>query len=97
MTLCATKPWSSRPRSPRSGPPSRKPRPADGPGHSPPASSGGGALGALAASSARAQPVYDDGYEYGPPEYDCVYRRRFVMRESEPPFEPLGFHDDWDD
>ncbi len=58
---------------------------------------GGVALGALAASSARAQPIYDDGYEYGPPEYDRVYRRRFVMREYEPPFEPLGFHDDWDD
>ncbi|SEP50668.1 hypothetical protein SAMN04487843_1397 [Methylobacterium sp. ap11] len=58
---------------------------------------GGVALGALAASSARAQPVYDDGYEYGPPEYYYVHRRRFVMREYEPPFEPLGFHDDWDD
>ncbi|GEL41794.1 hypothetical protein MEX01_23850 [Methylorubrum extorquens] len=58
---------------------------------------GGVALGALAASSARAQPVYDDGYEYGPPECDRVYRRRFVMREYEPPFEPLGFHDDRDD
>lgn len=58
---------------------------------------GGVALGALAASSARAQPVYHDGYEYGPPEYYRVYRRRFVMREYEPPLEPLGFHDDWDD
>ncbi|MBN4095994.1 hypothetical protein [Methylobacterium sp. OT2] len=58
---------------------------------------GGIAVGALAASAARAQPVYDDGYEYGPPECDRVYRRRFVMREYEPPFEPFGFHDDWDD
>ncbi|MBD8909165.1 hypothetical protein [Methylorubrum zatmanii] len=58
---------------------------------------GGLAVGALAASAARAQPVYDDGYEYEPPECDRVYRRRFVMREYEPPFEPLGFHDDWDD
>ncbi|MGC5781181.1 hypothetical protein [Methylobacterium sp. NFXW15] len=58
---------------------------------------GGLAVGALAASAARAQPVYDDGYENVPPECDRVYRRRFVMREYEPPFEPLGFHDDWDD
>ncbi|MBP32410.1 hypothetical protein [Methylobacterium sp.] len=58
---------------------------------------GGLAVGALAASAARAEPAYDDGHEYGPPECDRVYRRRFVMREYEPPFEPLGFHDDWDD
>ncbi|MFC6051024.1 hypothetical protein ACFPYM_24605, partial [Methylobacterium hispanicum] len=58
---------------------------------------GGLAAGTLAASAARAEPVYDDGYEYGPPECDRVYRRRFVMREYEPPFEPLGFHADWDD
>ncbi|GJD34042.1 hypothetical protein [Methylobacterium aerolatum] len=52
---------------------------------------------ALAASSARAQPAYDDGNEYGPPECDRGYRRRFVMYEYEPPFEPFGFHDDRDD
>lgn len=58
---------------------------------------GGLAVGALAASAARAEPVYDEGYGYGPPECEPVYRRRFVMREYEPPFEPFGFHDDWDD
>lgn len=57
---------------------------------------GGLAAGTLAASAAR-ESVYDDGYEYSPPECNRVYLRRFVMREYESAFEPLGFHADWDD
>ncbi len=70
---------------------------AGGPGHSPPASPGGSPWGRSPRPRHGRSRSTDDGYEYGPPEYYRVYRRRFVMREYEPPFEPLGFHDDWDD